>query len=185
MKLLAAAALAACVSSPALAEPYVALGALATVPLNTDQDSIEARNAVSPGLDLGVGTRVTDWVRGDVRLAWRQAHIHGYGSQSADGDINTISLALGGYLNAPTASPLSWLYIGGGIGPALEMIDGSNGSRDGRKRQGTNLEFGYELRAGVRVPAGPVILDLGYGYFATTGHIEMHGPRLALGVPLR
>lgn len=164
---------------------YLEAAALGSLPLNVDQNSIEARNAISPGVELAIGKRLNDWLRVHGRLRWDQWHVHGYGNQSADGDVNVVNLGIGAYLNPPVDNWLSYLYVGGEVGPALERIDGSNGSRDGERHRGSNIELGYSGRVGIQLPVGDLVIDLGYGYLTTTGHTEGHGPRLAIAVPLQ
>lgn len=160
-------------------EPYVGVQALATVPTNTDQDSVEARNAVSPGVGLVAGARLRPWLRAEAELDWRIDQIHGYGEESADGDVHTVPLLVNVWLHPPSGR-LSWLYAGGGGGAAWQRIDGSHGSSTGEATKSSGLDTAWQVGGGVRAPLGErVSADLGYRYLET-GVASQHAALLGL-----
>lgn len=155
---------------------YLTLNALATLPANTEQDDVEARNAAQPGLSMALGAHPRPWLRTELELGWRQSQIHGYGEESADGDINIGTLLANAWLSPFGPQRSAVPYLGAGIGGGIEHVDGSSGSQSRQQRRDTEAIGALQLGAGVRVrlPGDQLTLDIGYRWLTSTGESEYH-----------
>jgi opacity protein-like surface antigen len=143
-------------------------------PLNTSQhDRIEADSAKKPAASVAYGI-TPPWVRTEAELGWRWSGLHGYNhrrhEESAEGNVHVIALVGNAWLQPP----LEWRvlpYVGGGVGPALQIREGRS-SITRRDLDEISGVFAWQLGAGLRIGISERLsADLGVRHFEA-GNVE-------------
>ena len=125
------------------------------------------------GFHIGgaLGRRITDLVRGEIAVTYRETDIDQAGLTSgaqADGDLSLLAFMANGYVDFDLGPVKPW--IGAGIGGGIYKIDVQQKVPGAFDIDDGDPVFVYNAMAGVALPVTEVFtLNVGYRYIAIAG----------------